>query len=116
MTDEQTPAPQLNKIEIRLVEAEVIKLDAKPGSTLLFKFKGEEFCAEDVINVIGKQLRNLLPDYKVVAMALPEGHDVELTNVENQDKVEEVKDCSKPTSYCNDCSCGKKERIEGEKT
>jgi hypothetical protein len=102
---------QPQKLEITIREAEVMKIAPEPGDVLFFKFKGDHFYTEDV-NKLGKELRALFPANKVVVMALPDNHDVELTMVANQDKVVE-KDCSKPTSYCADCSCGKKERIEG---
>lgn len=105
----EPPAPQ--KIEIIIKEAEVIKITPQPGEVLFFKFKGDEWMSEQ-LNAMGKELRKLFPANKVVVMALPENHDLELTAVANQDKVVES-DCSKPTSYCADCSCGKKERIEG---
>lgn len=104
--------PQAQKLEITIKEAEVLKICPQPGDVLFFKFKGDHFYADDV-NVLGKQLRALFPANKVVVMALPDNHDIELTTVKNQDKVIES-DCSKPASYCADCSCGKKERIEGE--
>ena len=104
--------PQPKKLEITIKEAEVLKISPEPGDVLFFKFKGDHFYSEDV-NELGKQLRSLFPANKVVVMALPDNHDIELTTVKNQDKVVES-DCSKPTSYCADCSCGKKERIEGE--
>lgn len=106
---EPKPAPQ--KVEILIKVAEVMKITPQPGDVLFFKFKGDEFYSADV-NAIGKELRTLFPANKVVVMALPDNHDVELTTIENQDKVVES-DCSKPASYCADCSCGKKERIEG---
>jgi len=99
------------KVEIVIKVAEVMKITPQPGDVLFFKFKGDEFHSTDV-NAIGKELRALFPANKIVVMALPDNHDVELTTVANQDKVVES-DCSKPSSYCADCSCGKKERIEG---
>lgn len=109
-----SPAASL-KVEVTIQEAEVLKISPKAGDTLLFKFKGEQFYNDDV-NELGRQLRVLFPNNKVVVMSLPNDHDVELTIVENQDKVEEVaKDCSQPASYCNGCNCGKKELIEAER-
>jgi hypothetical protein len=46
---------------------------------------------------------------------LPKDHTVELTTIKEEVTIpEEVKDCSQPTSYCSNCNCGKKERIEDE--
>lgn len=105
---------ETKEIKLTLVEAEVLRIDAKPGETLIFKFKGDEFMEDNSVNEFGRQLRQLFPKNKVVAVALPNNHDIELTVLQNEAKVEES-NCSAPASYCNDCGCGKKERIEGEK-
>lgn len=116
MAVEDYVEPQPRKLEITIAQAEVMKITPQPGDVLFFKFKGNEFHSDDV-HGLGKQLRIIFPANKVVVMCLPDGHDVELTTVEDHSiVVPEVKDCSKPTSYCNDCGCGKKERIEGEKS
>jgi len=64
---------------------------------------------------LGKQLRAMFKNNKVVVFTLPQNHKVELTTVKEEVTLqEEVKDCSLPTQYCNNCNCGKKERIESE--
>jgi hypothetical protein len=101
-------------IQVILKEAEVVKIDPKPGEVLVFKFKGDEFVVED-IDELGRQLRVFFPNNKVVVMTLPSHHDVELTVVQNQDKIEQpAPSCAEPTAYCNSCGCGKKERILAE--
>jgi hypothetical protein len=105
-------------VKVILEEAEIIRINPQPGDVLLFKFSGDQFSSEDVNNM-GRQLRTFFPNNKCIVMTLPDEHNVELTVVANQDIVEStqpVKDCSQPTSYCNDCSCGKKERLEAEGT
>lgn len=103
-------------IEVIIKEAEILKVNPQPGEVLFFKFRGDEFATDDV-DALGRQLRVFFPNNKVIVMTLPDGHDVELTTVSNQDIVDPqpAKDCSQPTSYCDNCNCGKKERIEGEK-
>jgi len=102
----------MSQVELTLKEAEVIKISPMPGDVLFFKFKGDQFMEDDVNN-LGAQLRKMFPANKVVVMALPSGHDVELTTVQEQAKVKvtQAQDCSQPTAYCNSCACGKKERI-----
>lgn len=116
------PPEETRKIEVTLALAEVIKISPLPGDTLFFKFKGAEFYNDDV-NDMGSQLRKLFPYNKVVVMALPPDHDVELTTISETDTVigtstepgKATSACAEPASYCNDCGCGKKERIEGKK-
>jgi hypothetical protein len=104
------------QIEVVIKEAEVIKLNAQPGDVLFFKFKGDDFFSDDV-NRLGDRLRGMFPNNKVVVFTLPKDHDVELTTLKENvtNEVAPVKDCSQPTSYCNDCHCGKKELLEGKK-
>lgn len=102
------------EIEVVIKEAEVIKLNAGPGDVLFFKFKGDDFHNDDVQR-LGDRLRKIFPNNKCIVMTLPNGHDVELTSVKEEVTIPveaPVKDCSIPTSYCNNCNCGKKERIE----
>lgn len=109
--------------EIVIKEAEIIKVNPQPGDVLFFKFKGNDFFNDDVQR-LGDRLRKLFPNNKVIVMTLPEGHEVELTSVQENVTTEPVvvsasssasTDCSQPTSYCNNCHCGKKEAIEGKK-
>jgi capsule polysaccharide modification protein KpsS len=110
---EDTAVPKQTEIILR--EAEVIRLNPAPGEALFFKFKGDDFYNDDVQR-LGDRLRAMFKNNKVIVMTLPKDHDVELTTIsENVTTEEEVKDCSIPTSYCNDCHCGKKEAIEGKK-
>jgi hypothetical protein len=102
----------LKQVEITLKEAEVLKINAQPGDVLFFKFKGDEFHNDDVQR-LGDRLRALFKNNKIVVFSLPKDHDVELTTIKENVTTEPV-DCSQPTSYCSNCNCGKKERIEGE--
>jgi hypothetical protein len=102
------------KLEIGLTEVEILRVNPQPGEVLVFKLKGEGFEDSDAHNM-GSQLRLLFPKNKVICMTLPPEHEVELTVVQNQGNVESTSDCSEPEKYCNDCSCGKKERIESER-
>jgi hypothetical protein len=109
------------KIEVVVSQAEIIKIDAKPGEILIFKFKGDEFVQDDV-QQLGLKLRPMFPRNKVIVLTLPGGHDLDLTVVKEDitipsttvRDVQELKDCSNPTQYCNNCNCGKKEQIEAE--
>lgn len=113
-TDTADYTKATRQIEVIIKEAEVLKINPQPGEILLFKFKGDDFMSDDV-QKLGDRLRALFKTNKIVVMTLPSGHDVELTTIQENvttEPVAPVKDCSQPTSYCNNCNCGKKERIE----
>jgi hypothetical protein len=113
-TPEQEPDKVVIETQIVLTQAEFLKVNAQPGDVLFFKFKGDDYFNDDVQR-LGDRLRKMFPKNKVIAMSLPKDHDVELTVLKEEVTIpEEAKDCSQPTSYCNNCNCGKKERIEGD--
>lgn len=104
-------------MEITLKEVEVQKLNVMPGDVLIFKFKGE--IDEYQMKAFGAQLRKLFPDNKVVVLGLDDDQDIELTVLENRVSIASTDqpgqaDCAVPTSYCDSCACGKKERILAE--
>ena len=108
--DENT---KIIEVEIRINEVDFLRLNPQPGEVLLFVLKSDE-ADQSTLNGFGDGLRKLFPNNKVAVMGLGVGDSIDLTTVKATDIVKpEVKDCSQPASYCNDCSCGKKERIEG---
>jgi hypothetical protein len=106
----------MSQIEITLKEIEVMRLNPQPGETLLFKFIGDDF-DESAVSNFRQALQKFFPNNRIAVMAFQNGNNVELTTVVDSSytEPEPVKDCSVPTSYCNDCGCGKKERIERSK-
>jgi hypothetical protein len=102
-----------NEIGIALIEAQVLRVKPQPGEVLLFKMIGPDFTAS-VIDSFKKAIQASFPNNKIAILALPPEHDIELTTVQDASYTDpNVGSCAAPTSYCSDCSCGKKERIEG---
>lgn len=105
-----------------LAELTLIKLE--PGDVLAVKLYGDDYDQESVAS-LQDHMRQTFPNNKVMMFVLPNGNDLQMekinANLENKensqlnDLVDGLnKDCSKPTSYCNDCACGKKEIIESQ--
>lgn len=104
-----------------LVELSRIKLE--PGEVLSVKLYGDDYDDENVEG-LKAHLQSLFPNNKVLMFVLPVNHDLQMeaisANVENKvnteltDLVEKLNSspCAEPASYCNDCSCGKKQRFE----
>lgn len=103
-----------------LAELSVIKLE--PGDVLSVKLYGDDYDEVD-LKGLQNQLQTTFPNNKVMMFVLPNGNDLQMekisANLENKDNSELTNlvdslntDCSKPTSYCNDCACGKKGMIE----
>lgn len=97
-------------MEIKLNEVELTKLSLAPGDVLLFKFTSNDISPED-ISGLREYLKKLFPNNDALVMIVPTESKLDVLKIVSP----EVKDCSQPTSYCNDCSCGKKEMIEGAK-
>lgn len=94
--------------KVKFTEVEINRINLKPGDVLSVKLVGELFDA-DAMNSLQAALTNRFPDNKILVLLLPENHDVQMEVIVTKP---EAKDCSQPMSYCNDCSCGKKEMIE----
>ena len=99
-----------NDINVNIKEIEVLRVNPQPGDVLIFKLIGDEM-DEEVTEVLRQNLKKAFPNNKVGIIGLPFNHDVQLTVVGNQGTV--GNDCAKPDSYCIDCSCGKKQKLEG---
>lgn len=103
----------MSKPDIIIKEIDILRLNPKADETLLFKFKGDGFNDED-LQELGKQLRKLFPNNKIVVTSMPKDGDFDLTIIKTEPTIKES-GCSSLSSYCNNCSCGKKELIENKK-
>ena len=99
--------------EIVLKEIEVAKLDLKPTDILFFKIISEELGEAD-FNGFARSLQARFPNNKVMVTMMYPGTDMEIYTISSESKPAPAVDCSVPTSFCNDCACGKKERILAE--
>lgn len=98
--------------------AELTRIKLEPDEVLSVKFYGDDY-DETNLKSLQEHLKTVFPNNKVIVFNLPNGTDLQMEAIKATLEVSEdkelAKDCSIPTSYCNDCACGKKEMIENEK-
>lgn len=97
-------------------EVEVTKLNLQPGDVLAVKVFADDINAHDLAG-LRTQLQTLFKNNKIMLFALPSNGRIEMDVLDTKlpRSTEPASPCAEPMSYCNDCGCGKKERIEGQK-
>lgn len=106
--------------ELKINEIEVTKLNLQPGQILIVKIYADDTSQSD-LGHLKHQLKQLFPNNKIMLFALPSGGKIEMDILDTGPIVQPAfadpapSPCAEPTAYCNDCGCGKKERIEGNK-
>jgi hypothetical protein len=99
-------------MEIKLVETEVQKINLGEGDVLVTTIKSDEIDMASM-NSLGDQLRKIFPNNKVIVMGVGSEGDIKFT-VAKDAAAKVSSGCGTgPANYCSDCSCGKKERYEG---
>lgn len=115
--------------------AELTRIKLEPGEVLAVKLYGDDY-DEANVHALQNQLKTLFPNNKIMVFMLPNGSDLQIEAIkgsmelapeekelikQNKELVDAlntpapVANCSLPASYCGDCGCGKKERIEALK-
>jgi hypothetical protein len=109
--------------DLAIKEVEVTRVNLQPGDLLMVKIYADDITPEH-LTALKAQLKTLYPNNKIMLFALPIGSKIEMDVIDTRlpnplaipPGVTPVNlSCAEPTSYCNDCACGKKERIEGAK-
>lgn len=122
--------------DITFTIAEISKLNLQPGDTLSVKIISDEIDENDAES-LREKFKSLFPNNKIFCLTVPRGSDIQLEVIKSSAvtaspedaqnrgafvaqtayaamEAKVAKDCSVPTNYCNDCACGKKERILAE--
>lgn len=97
------------KVEVTLVNAEILKFSLQPGDALLIKVNGPDFEDDAVSDALRDSLRALFPNNKVGVLYMGK-NTIEPLIISA--KKEELPTGCNTASYCADCSCGKKEIVE----
>jgi hypothetical protein len=99
----------MSKLEAQLTE--VVKISLAAGDVLVAKLCGDAFTADDM-DGFKALLDNAFPNNKVLVMMLPSGYDLKFETLAPLPKpVSKPALCSDPISFCDDCSCGKKQAL-----
>ena len=91
-------------IEITLKEVEVAKLNLEPGDVLIVKVKSDRV-AEHNFEHLEKEFNHVFKNNKVFVIGMYSEDDLQFSVVK-----EETRSCG--PSFCDDCTCGKKEQSE----
>ena len=81
---------------------EVQRVNLGPGDVLMVTVKNDDLSQESV-NALRYQLEKVFPNNKVFVFAVGTCDDIKITIASQSE-----------TSYCSDCSCGKKEAAQTE--
>lgn len=104
-----------SKPELVIRQAEVNKVELKPGQVLVVKISGDQgLISQEDMASLKKGFQSIFPNNKVVLLALPEGSSIDLTvgDASLYPETSQPKESCSVVNYCNDCSCGKKEFAE----
>lgn len=99
--------------EIKLITAEVTKLSLQPNDVLAVKITSDEI-EPGHLRSLNDQLKILFPNNKIMLYMVPPDSDLDMTVISAPNlgtNAPSLGTCAEPMSYCNDCACGKKERI-----
>lgn len=106
---------RINELEnqMKFTEADVQKLDLKPGEVLVVKIKSDEL-DQYSMDSLSKGLKSYFPKNKVLIMGVGEEGSIDLTVVKDVMYSEPVKEDCSTIDYCSSCACGKKEAFEAK--
>lgn len=96
-------------MELSLKEVEVQKLNLRPGDSLVVTVRSENVDEFDV-QMLAEGFRKRFPGNQIIVLTVGTQDSIGLSVVKAP-----LIGCASPTSYCNDCNCGKREQIEGAK-
>ena len=92
--------------EINLSDVEIKKISLKPGDVLAIKVRGDDI-PEEELKRFSNNVQKFVPNNKVIAFSVPYDSDVQFEAISSE---KNVVDCG--PKACEDCSCGKKERLQ----
>jgi hypothetical protein len=101
------------EVKVKLVEVDINRISLQPGDVLLAKVKGLDW-SDETIEELGLVLRKAFPNNKVGVFNV-EQNQIDFDVISQQaaevlkTSVTEESSCN-TTKFCDDCSCGKKER------
>lgn len=99
-------------MELTLKEIEVQRLNLKENDVLFITLKGEEFIEHfDSVKQLRDGLKNLFPQNKIIVLAIPEGHEIDLKLVNRDELIKELtnketEEYTESDEYkCDNCDC-----------
>ncbi len=93
-------------------DVQIAKLTLAPGEVLTVRIYSDTIGGDDLA-MLKRQLTSVFPSNRIMLFSMPKGDRLDLEVI--APAVQEQNSCAEPASYCNDCRCGKKERIESQR-
>lgn len=114
---EQMESEKIKK-DYEFIEIEAQKINLQPGETLMVTIKNS-YIEPKEIQHMGSEFRKVFPNNKVFLFSVELEGDIKFATVSQPEiKVAPVTNPGYCTvtnpGYCTDCSCGKKEAVEGK--
>jgi hypothetical protein len=94
--------------EIEIKEIEVAKLNLQPGDVLAVTVKSDHISSYP-LEILRENLKHIFPNNVVTVFGVKLDDEIKFSIVNETQNL----GCG-VQSYCADCSCGKKEQVEGK--
>lgn len=75
--------------ELKIVEAEVAKLNLQPTDVLVATIKGDDFDHPETMTSLRLALQNYFPNNKVLVFSMNKDHDIKLSVIKEGEKKDE---------------------------
>lgn len=102
----------------RFDEVKLTKIKLEPGEVLSVRVFSDDL-SEMSLAMLKRQLTSLFPSNRIMLFGMSRNDRMEIevlaATAAPHEEVSDSGSCAAPTSYCNDCGCGKKERIESSR-
>jgi hypothetical protein len=98
----------------RIDEVQLTRIKLEPGEVLSIRIYSDNIDSTDMA-MLKRQLTSIFPENRIMLFCMSKNDKMEIEVVSAPVEAT-AGDCSSPVDYCSSCSCGKKERIEAEKS
>jgi hypothetical protein len=99
-----------NEVQLKFNVVEATRISLEPNDVLFITVNNDDLDQES-INNLAMQLKPVFSNNKVFVMAVGTRDNIKFSIVSQETPIAK----SENVGYCGDCSCGKKEQIEGSK-
>lgn len=106
---EQLQSEQIKR-DYQFTELEIQKINLQKGDTLMITIK-HDYVENDQITALSNEFKKHFPNNRVFMFNMGTDGEIKFAVVSQEEKTV-AKEA--PVGYCSDCSCGKKEALEGK--
>lgn len=100
--------------EVRLNEVDVQKINPQPGEIIIVTITSDDVDTASM-QALRNSMKAVFPNNQVMIMSVGSEGSIKISVAKNADLNDTVGCGATPSSFCSDCSCGKKEAYEQNK-